>query len=59
MLILQGIWTIKTQRTLILQDQDMDLWYPIKDAILSGNNPYMLRLICQVQKVSTQGFCIP
>ena len=59
MMIYQGIGTRKTQRTLILQDQDMVLRYPIKDALLSGNYHSILRLSCQVQKVSTEGSICP
>ena len=55
----RGIGTRKTQRTLILQDQDMDFLYPIKDALLSVNHPYRLIFPCQVHKLSTPGYHMP
>ena len=59
MIILQGIGTKSTKRTLMLQYQEMSLLYHIKDALSSGNNHYILISPCQVQKFSTQGCHMP
>ena len=57
-MILQRIGTRKIQIIIVLQDQDMALRCPIKDALLYVNHPYRLILPFQVHKVSAQGYHI-